>query len=105
MVPHQLHDDRVLHFMSRPAAPPLDHRPAAKRARARTEIGPYKLVQKLGETGMGVVYLASRSSPSNAECSKRTRTCREPMPALISSAARLEVGSAVGGHGQLPPLL
>ncbi len=40
---------------------PLDHPPIAEGPGAR--IGPYKLLQQIGEGGMGVVYMAEQTEP------------------------------------------
>jgi serine/threonine protein kinase len=50
---------------------PLDHRPGAlgvtvdeaPRERPGTVIGPYKLLQQIGEGGMGTVYMAEQTQP------------------------------------------
>ena len=50
---------------------PLDHRPGAlgvtvdeaARERPGTVIGPYKLLQQIGEGGMGTVYMAEQTHP------------------------------------------
>jgi serine/threonine protein kinase/tetratricopeptide (TPR) repeat protein len=44
-----------------PANPDLPHRPFSKGQ--ETQIGPYKLVQKIGEGGMGDVYMAEQEKP------------------------------------------
>jgi serine/threonine protein kinase/WD40 repeat protein len=41
--------------------PPLDHTPLAEGPGSR--IGPYKLLQLIGEGGMGVVYMAEQTEP------------------------------------------
>src|SRR5262245_2080460 len=55
--------DRAGEFMRRPAAaglaagyPPVTERPG-------TRIGPYKLLEQIGEGGMGVVYMAEQEGP------------------------------------------
>src|ERR1700739_3147385 len=50
-------------FMSRPLAPGAteDHQPISERP--GTVIGPYKLMEQIGEGGMGVVYVAEQSHP------------------------------------------
>ena len=40
-----------------------DHRSAAVGERPGTVIGPYKLLQQIGEGGMGTVYMAEQSHP------------------------------------------
>src|SRR5262245_49289928 len=49
-------------FMDRPAADPFTiDRPIAEAP--GTVIGPYKLLQQIGEGGMGVVFMAEQSEP------------------------------------------
>src|SRR5687767_5013369 len=53
-------------FLESPPVPPrdpidLDVRPAAERP--GTMIGPYKLLQQIGEGGMGVVWMAEQTRP------------------------------------------
>ena len=39
------------------------HRPPALSERPGTQIGPYKLLEQIGEGGMGIVYVASQQEP------------------------------------------
>jgi eukaryotic-like serine/threonine-protein kinase len=51
-------------FMDKPAAAPgltVDYRPISEAA--GTVIGPYKLLQQIGEGGFGVVYMAEQEKP------------------------------------------
>ena len=52
-------------FSNRPAsrrrpAPTIDH---THREKPGTQIGPYKLLQQIGEGGLGVVYMAEQTEP------------------------------------------
>src|SRR5262249_38506256 len=42
--------------------PPMNHQPAA-RERAGAALGPYKLLQQIGEGGMGSVWMAEQTQP------------------------------------------
>ena len=44
--------------------PTLDQPPLEQPG---TQIGPYKLLQQIGEGGMGVVYMAEQTEPSSGE--------------------------------------
>src|SRR6185503_281066 len=51
-------------FLEQPlfdAAPTIDQRPNSQMA--GTVIGPYKLLQQIGEGGMGTVYMAEQTQP------------------------------------------
>jgi serine/threonine protein kinase/Tfp pilus assembly protein PilF len=50
-------------FMSHPAVAPPDVAAPRPDEAVGTAIGPYKLLQKLGEGGMGAVYLAEQDQP------------------------------------------
>jgi serine/threonine protein kinase len=52
-------------FMDRPAAAPVPTIGEPLTEKPGTQIGPYKLLQQLGEGGMGVVYLAEQKEPVN----------------------------------------
>src|SRR5206468_977933 len=51
-------------FLARPAAAPTDvFTPPPLSEGPGTRIGPYKLLQQIGEGGMGVVYMAEQEAP------------------------------------------
>jgi hypothetical protein len=56
------HED-IGSFMGRPAgnASPTADQPITEKP--GTQIGPYKLLQQIGEGGMGVVYMAEQKEP------------------------------------------
>jgi tetratricopeptide (TPR) repeat protein len=58
------HDGEAGSFIERPAVPPpgtVDYQPVTEVP--GTVIGPYKLLQKIGEGGFGVVYMAEQQQP------------------------------------------
>src|SRR5437870_4748347 len=56
--------DKAGGFMSHPAVAPIDTAaPQSGDEAIGTMIGPYKVLQKLGEGGMGAVYLAEQEQP------------------------------------------
>jgi serine/threonine protein kinase len=58
------HDDIAGNFLEKPAASPeLDGSGRAVTEGPGTIIGPYKLLQQIGEGGFGVVFMAEQTQP------------------------------------------
>src|SRR4051794_7652744 len=56
--------DRAVDFLESPAmAPTIDSVPWLPSECIGTVIGPYKLMEQIGEGGMGVVYVADQAQP------------------------------------------
>ncbi|AGA28248.1 serine/threonine-protein kinase [Singulisphaera acidiphila] len=55
--------DEEQSFLERPAVAPGATGPVAPRETVGTHIGPYKLLQQIGEGGMGTVYMAEQTHP------------------------------------------
>ena len=53
-----------------------DHRSTALAERPGTQIGPYKLLQQIGEGGMGVVYMAEQNEPVEPQGGARRSSSR-----------------------------
>jgi hypothetical protein len=69
------HED-IGSFMGQPAAEPSPtiERPVTERP--GIQIGPYKLLQIVGEGGMGVVYMAEQTKPVWLKCMSHAATFR-----------------------------
>src|SRR5262245_26923215 len=54
---------KVQHFLESPAFPPLATADEPVREGPGTVIGPYKLMEQIGEGGMGLVFVAEQTQP------------------------------------------
>ena len=59
----QVHDERPEFLESPPPGLDLTAPPAVSHDDSGTRIGPYKLLQQIGEGGFGVVYMAEQTEP------------------------------------------
>ncbi|MHB9066807.1 MAG: serine/threonine-protein kinase [Pirellulaceae bacterium] len=55
--------DQAGSFMARPVMEPQANRDQPSPEKPGTQIGPYKLLQEIGQGGMGVVYMAEQHEP------------------------------------------
>lgn len=74
----------------------VEKRLAAKQAGGLHQLGPYRIVRKLGEGGMGAVYLAEDTAATNRQVALKVLPKRHAQDAEFVSRFKREARSAVG---------
>lgn len=74
----------------------VEKRLAAKQAGGLQQLGPYRIVRKLGEGGMGAVYLAEDTAANNRQVALKVLPKRHAQNAEFVSRFKREARSAVG---------
>lgn len=74
----------------------VEKRLAAKQAGGLQQLGPYRIVRKLGEGGMGAVYLAEDTAANNRQVALKVLPKRHASDAEFVSRFKREARSAIG---------
>lgn len=74
----------------------VEKRLAAKQAGGLHQLGPYRIVRKLGEGGMGAVYLAEDTAANHRQVALKVLPKRNAQDAEFVSRFKREARSAVG---------
>ena len=74
----------------------VEKRLAAKQAGGLHQLGPYRIVRKLGEGGMGAVYLAEDTAANNRQVALKVLPKRHAQDAEFVSRFKREARSAIG---------
>lgn len=74
----------------------VEKRLAAKQAGGLQQLGPYRIVRKLGEGGMGAVYLAEDTAANNRQVALKVLPKRHATDAEFVSRFKREARSAIG---------
>jgi len=74
----------------------VEKRLAAKQAGGLQQLGPYRIVRKLGEGGMGAVYLAEDTAANHRQVALKVLPKRHAQDAEFVSRFKREARSAIG---------
>jgi len=76
----------------------VEKRLAAKQAGGLQQLGPYRIVRKLGEGGMGAVYLAEDTAANQRQVALKVLPKRHASDAEFVTRFKREARSAIGLH-------